>query len=168
MKRLLIMRHARAEPTSVDGDAERALSASGDQEALLMGRRLAQRALYPERLLASAARRARQTAETLARALHFPLAGIELNPDLYLADRARLLECLRGQPEDVATVMLVGHEPGLSDLCRFLTQVRLDALPTAAIFAAEAAVASWRELDAGVARLAFFDAPTLPPGALRH
>jgi phosphohistidine phosphatase len=70
MHRLILMRHAQAEPSaSSGGDKARALSPAGRGEAVLMGRALAERGLKPDLALVSAATRTRQTGEHMHDAL---------------------------------------------------------------------------------------------------
>ena len=67
-RRLTLIRHANAEQDSDVRDFERPLSRKGQNEALEMARRFQERGLIPDLILASAATRTRETAETFAKA----------------------------------------------------------------------------------------------------
>jgi phosphohistidine phosphatase len=119
MKHLLLMRHASAGPGGVD--RERPLSAEGAAEAARMGPALAglaARGFRPEHALVSPARRARETFEALRGAL--ASLGAEEDEALYLASAGELLARLQRLPDRAAQVLLIGHNPGLTDLVAWL------------------------------------------------
>ena len=96
-----------------------------------MGQLLRDERLSPDLVISSDAARARLTAEAMAEAAEF--AGtILLEPRLYHASAAEIVAVLRTVSEDVATVMIVGHNPGLEELLARLTAERED-FPTAAL-----------------------------------
>lgn len=125
MHELILLRHAEAEPTSADEeDRDRALSPHGEQEAQAAGRWLAAHGVRPERLLCSPARRARRTAELAAAALgHAPT--MQLAEEIYDATPGELLALL-DQHADTASVLLVGHNPGIERLVALLVEGRSD------------------------------------------
>ena len=108
-----------------------------------------------------------RTRETLARIL--PGLGPELNvriePSLYSFDADALLQRLRDVPDDVASVMLIGHNPAMQELASLLARGgdRLDELrrgfPTAALAELNLGGGSWRELTPGTGRLTRFVVP---------
>ena len=158
MKRLFILRHGRAESPAAQGsDFERCLTESGRSDVARVASRLAARGIRPRRLVASPARRAQETAQIVAQVLGHPGQAVIYDPELYLASRQVLLDHLASQPGEVDTLLLVGHEPGLSDLGRYLTNVGLDALPTSAVFAVEWDGRDWRDPGFGGAEFAFFE-----------
>ncbi|MBE0617968.1 MAG: histidine phosphatase family protein, partial [Proteobacteria bacterium] len=84
MKRLTLVRHAKS--GHKDGslpDFERPLSRRGKEDAPEMGRRLAARGVLPDALVTSPAKRARKTAEKIARALDFPEEAIREDSRVY-------------------------------------------------------------------------------------
>jgi phosphohistidine phosphatase len=121
MKHLILLRHASA----ADGapDRERPLLDRGRRDAERVGRALAARGPRPEHALVSPARRAQETLRAVAEALG-GLAVSEEDESLYLAGRGVLLERLRRAPESAAGLLLVGHNPGLSELVAWLAPGR--------------------------------------------
>ncbi|HEU4429200.1 MAG TPA: hypothetical protein VFT98_10635, partial [Myxococcota bacterium] len=109
----------------------------------------------PERALCSSALRASATLEAALEAFPASLAVV-LDEQLYLAGATRLLAVLQSAPDASACVLVVAHEPGLSDLARQLARrgdprarLRLAHGIKPGSFAAIALdVASWRELRA--------------------
>jgi phosphohistidine phosphatase len=161
MKHLILMRHASARPG--EDDRERPLSAVGEHEANAMGsalEALAPRGFRPEFALVSAARRARETLSGVNSGLS-SLAGSESEESLYLARPGQLLARLQRIPDETEQVLLVGHNPGLSELTQWLVgRAEADVLVQAALGLAPAACAAlripttrWRELEPGCAEL---------------
>jgi phosphohistidine phosphatase len=115
MERLILMRHGKAERhAQTGGDFERALADSGRADAAVMGKMLAGLGLAPELMLVSSARRTRETGEQVA--ANFPNARVEHSRDLYHADPEEIVQALEDQGEAAATVMIVGHNPGMHEL----------------------------------------------------
>ncbi len=149
MKNLFLIRHAEAEPSGArPSDHDRTLSPTGRLEAERMGNRLA--AVSPDYLITSTAVRARETAEIIAAAVHFPSGRIVVDGRLYLAEPRMILDAVRALG-DVDTVMLFAHNPGLSELAGRLHVLRA-GLPTCGVAAFEAQVDSWADFGPATAR----------------
>lgn len=120
-RRLLVMRHAKSAWPEGVADHDRPLGPRGLRDALAAGRFLAEHGGPPDLVLCSPARRARRTWELAASELDSPVPTPAVHdPRLYGADDAELLDVLHGVPDEVATLLLVGHNPGLEDLVLLL------------------------------------------------
>ena len=123
--RLVLLRHGKAAPTGAGGDRDRPLLAEGRQQVASVGARLLALGWWPDRAIVSPAVRARQTHETLV-----PRIPAEVDDDIYtggaLAIRRRLLEAGDG------LVIVIGHNPALSELASRLTGFRVGLEPAAA------------------------------------
>jgi phosphohistidine phosphatase len=158
VKRLYLLRHAKSswKDTSLP-DHDRPLAGRGRRAAKAMARHLREQGIEPELVLCSTARRARETLDRIEPALGTP--AIRVERDLYAASADALLERLRSVPDNVESVMLIGHNPGLQELAldlarRSNTVAELEAkYPTAAVATLEVLVASWQELDRDTAEL---------------
>ena len=134
-KRLLLLRHAKSDWHQAVSDRERPLNARGRRDAACVGRWIAASGLAaPGLILASPARRVRETL-----ALLLPAAGWEavdriLEDALYLASEAELLGRIRSLPDECESVMLVGHNPGLEDLLVRLSRGRAPETASGKIF----------------------------------
>ena len=116
MHELLLLRHAEAEPAALDGnDFQRPLTAGGRDAALTAAARLAALPWQPQRLLYSPALRTATTATLLAQVLRLDLHALQEVPELYLATPQALRAALRTWRGNAARVMIVGHNPGLSE-----------------------------------------------------
>ena len=115
MHRLILMRHAQAEPNSPSGgDEARPLSAVGRNEALLMGRALAERGLKPDLALVSSAVRTRQTWEQM----HDAFGDVEVRdePRLYNAPADVLRDFVEASEEEAGCLLVLAHNPGVHAL----------------------------------------------------
>jgi phosphohistidine phosphatase len=129
MKRLLLMRHAHADPADAGTeDIDRHLSTRGRGEALDAADRIAGAGLRLDALLVSPALRTRETATIVAAELDLPLR-LTIEPELYPGDPAALLRPLSRCPAGFATVMIVGHNPGISELAQRFKAQRFKQTP---------------------------------------
>lgn len=115
---LLLLRHAQAEAAR-DGqaDIDRPLSDHGRTEALDAAECMAAAQLRIDAVLVSPALRTRETAIIVAAELDIA-EDLQFEPELYLAEPAALLPPLQRCPDSAHTVLMVGHNPGLSALAR--------------------------------------------------
>ena len=164
MKRLYLLRHAKSswdDPTLSDSD--RPLAPRGRRAAKVMAEHLRREGISPELALCSPSRRTRETLERIAPSLG-KNAEVRIEPELYAGSAATLLEQLHGVPDEVDSVLLVGHNPAIQELALSLARrgseserVR-EKFPTAALATLELD-ASWRELAPGSAELIAFVKP---------
>jgi phosphohistidine phosphatase len=161
VKQLILLRHAKSSWTSgARGDVDRPLSDRGNRDAPRMGKRLLSRQARPGLLLASHATRAQRTATLVARALRLPADLIRTEESLYLAEPAAVLAVVAAQDDAHSCLIVVGHNPGLTDLAnRLLPELALDNLPTAGVVAIDFATTRWLDVAEAPAKLAYYDYP---------
>jgi len=139
-------------------DRDRPLNERGLRDAPAMGRRLAGRGAMPQRIVASPARRARETARLLAEGLGQPQDTIVVDDRLYASSASRLLEVVHGLDDRLERVMLVGHNPEFAELAHRLAK-SIEDMPTCAVAELRFDVAAWSEVGAAEAEEATFDRP---------
>ena len=155
-RELLLFRHGKAVKTG--DDFSRGISDRGKRSAQRMGVWLWQKDIRPDYIISSSAERASVSAQKLCKAMGMDAASIVTSRDLYLADLRTLLKALAQCPEDKQRVLLVGHNPGLSELlmCLLAGKVPLPEdgklLPTAAL-ARLVMPDGWSNLEFGSAQL---------------
>lgn len=164
MKHLFLLRHAKSswdDPGLADHD--RPLAPRGNRAAKVIAEHLREERIAPELVLCSSSRRTRETLDRIAPALGDEVR-VEVERELYAASADRLLERLRAVDDDVESVMLIGHNPGLEQLAlslagdgEKLADVRRK-YPTAALATLEFD-GRWSELEPGTARLMEFVKP---------
>jgi phosphohistidine phosphatase len=115
MRRLILFRHAKAEPRGPgEDDFDRPLAERGREDAALIGGALAMQNLAPDYALISPARR---TAETwICCRDAFPRIRAELNRELYNAGPEEIRAAIDAVAERCDTLMVIGHNPGLHEL----------------------------------------------------
>ena len=159
MKTLLIMRHAKsAYPPEISDDFDRPLNKRGRADLPRIARLLAAYGPRPEVVLASAARRAHQTATGLVESLGLPARVLHLDDALYLSTPSTLTQAAAGLPDSAQTGLIIAHNPGMEEWIRELTGARI-SLPTAGLAAVELGIHSWAEISRG--RLLYFVVPRL-------
>lgn len=143
-RRLLVMRHAKAAEPDDTPDHERPLAPRGRRDAPEVGAWLASLApdgWVPTVVLCSDAVRTRQTTELLVAALVAaggPAPQVTGSGALYQAGVHQVLDEIAQVPDDVATLLVVGHEPTMSATVALLTGQRL-RFPTAGVARVELA-----------------------------
>lgn len=161
MKRLTLLRHATADTSDARvGDFDRALTRRGISEATTMAKRMLGRDLVPEFVLTSPAVRALQTTEIFMRELELPPRKLRRDERLYLAQPPDILEAIRTTGPRIAHLMVVGHNPGLTELARrLMPNENLEELPTAAVCTMLFEVRAWVDVAPGQARDVDCEAP---------
>ncbi len=160
MKRLTLIRHAKSDWHSpVDNDFDRPLNERGKRAAVTMGERLAAADKIPTLLISSPARRARTTACLLARELDYPEQQIVFAAEIYDAALETLVELLGNLDDQVDQLLMVGHNPGFSELGQWLSSASPDWLPTCGQLELELQIARWADAEEGCARLISYDYP---------
>lgn len=124
-RRLLLLRHSKAVaivgPASEAGDHARDLSDRGRQDASRLGDMLRSQGLQPDLALVSSALRTRRTWDLLAPFVE-PVPALVISNRIYVAEAEDLLFLLRETAEEIGSVMLVGHNPGLHELALHLAR----------------------------------------------
>jgi len=167
MRRLLLIRHAKAEPPMGSEDYVRPLSARGRKDAMRIAGALAARDMLPDALIHSGAARAKETAEIFAETWD-KLVPVEEEIGLYDAPQDVLFQRARALRDDARRVALVGHNPGVGELASSLvgsgprsTRKRMqNKFPTCAVAALDFDVENWRDVAYRSARLALFLTPS--------
>lgn len=158
--RLVLVRHAQAKDDNGAKDHDRALTERGLRDAAALGGWLKDVDVQAEETCCSTATRTRETWAAVVEASAIG-AIVEHDSRIYNADPATLLEVLREVDRTVATVVMVGHAPGIPMLAAMLAdgQGEAQALEqlernyptcTAALLEIED---DWSDLQAGGAQL---------------
>ena len=163
-RKLFVLRHAKSswDNPGLD-DHERPLAPRGQRACAVMAEHIRANAIEPELVLCSSSRRTRETLEGVA-----PAGQRVIEPELYSATAGDLVDRLRRVPDDIASVMLIGHNSAVQMLILRLARRDADAaddrasverkFPTGAL-ATLTFDCGWSELGAGSARLSAFVIP---------
>lgn len=163
---LLLARHAKSKWGLEVDDHDRPLSGRGRRDGVAVGEFLAGNGYKPEVVICSTATRARQTWE---RAVLGGAVAHDVRYDdrIYEAWAGALVKLIRRLPDDAATVLLIGHAPGIPDLVRMLADrqgkkkawTRLETKYPTSGMAILQTNESWAEVQQGSASLVDFVVP---------
>jgi phosphohistidine phosphatase len=166
MRRLLLLRHAKAAQDSGEGDHARALTDRGRQDAVNMGHAMDTHGYVPNLVLCSTSRRTTETWELIGPELaKSPEVGFI--KDLYLASPKSILGLIQQTRDSVKSLLLVGHNPGIEECATRLARkpaskaesLHLDTLrekfPTCALAVLDFDVESWSDVTGGGILLEF-------------
>ena len=132
MKTLTIFRHAKSSWDHPDlADHDRPLNKRGKRDAPIMGERLKAAGIRPSLIVSSPARRAWATAKVVARAIAYPVEFLQREPGLYHAGVNRIFDVIAAQDDGFNSIMIVGHNPGLTDFANLLVPNLTGNIPTA-------------------------------------
>jgi len=148
---LVLLRHAKAERPAGTSDLARPLTARGHADAAAVGAWLAHRGLLPAEVICSPSKRTRQTWHGVALALGGAGPEVRYEPTVYAGTARELLDLIRAAPDGAATVLLIGHNPTISDLSGLLDPEAArdsDGLRTSGI-AVHHFDGSWADCDPG-------------------
>lgn len=167
MRRLLLLRHAKTERLIFGADdLARRLTPRGRGDAPKVGAYMARHALIPERVIVSTSARTRETWDLVAAAMAAAPRPV-YDERLYDATPQAILEIVRECGNAAATLLIIGHNPGLHELATLLiasgeveTRQRLnEKFPTAALAVIDFALDDWARLHPHAGRLDHFVSP---------
>ena len=158
---LVVIRHAKAESFAASDDA-RVLTPSGHRDAHAAGAWLAARGIIPDSAHVSDAARTRETWRDLAAGAGWTLAP-QIEGALYDTDETGVLELVHAVPDDVRTVVVVGHNPTMASLAQLLDDgagpgsaaLTSGSFPTSSVAVFEVA-GSWHDIGPMQGRLIAF------------
>lgn len=151
MKKLILIRHAEAEPASGNiRDFNRSLTTSGKRDAAKMAALLLNKGSVPQVIISSSAPRALTTAQIFTTTVGLKQA--ETNAEIYEATADTLLQIVNNLNEQYNIVALTGHNPGVSNLLYQLTS-KITTMPTSAFAEIELEVDTWAEVSSDFGKL---------------
>ena len=163
MKTLLLIRHAKSSWEHPGlSDFDRPLNERGKKDAPEMASRLKEKGIELDHLVSSPAKRAKKTAKYFAEEFGFDKEDIKIVGELYGATSAEFLFAITNINDKYETVALFSHNPGITDFASSLTSVRVDNMPTCAIFAVQAETDSWKDFGTAEKKFLLFDYPKNP------
>ena len=164
MRRLMLARHAKSSWGDVTlSDHDRPLNARGRKAAPRVARALSQAGFVPELAYSSTSVRTRETWALMAPVFPEPPV-VEFRHELYGASPRGVLDIIASAPNDVTTLLVLGHNPSTHALAAFLSDTgqteQIDRIrykfPTGAVAVIELAGTNWADAGEGGELLDFF------------
>lgn len=160
MKTLYLTRHAKSSWDVPElRDFDRPLSKRGKKNAPFMGKRLKEMGIEPDLIITSPAQRAFSTTRLLAEELGYPKKWIRKDERIYENSIRDLLVVIHEIEPTVNHLILVGHNPSITELAEHFTGVEVENIPTCGIFAIDFDFDSWKGVKKGNGKFRFFEYP---------
>ncbi|CAN5480690.1 phosphohistidine phosphatase SixA [soil metagenome] len=158
MKTLYLLRHAKSSWDNPDlDDFDRPLNDRGEKDAPTIGKRLMERNVVAQVFYSSPAVRAVTTMQIIAKALGYDSKNIRTEDKLYHASEEVLLGFVKKMSDDFQSIMIAGHNPGLTGFANILQEKYIDNIPTTGVVQIDFHVDTWKDVEKG--KLIFFDFP---------
>ncbi|MGE0561921.1 MAG: histidine phosphatase family protein [Flavobacteriales bacterium] len=162
MKSIHLIRHAKSSWDNLaTSDFYRDLNERGLRDAPMMAEKLKQSGCDPEYILCSPAKRTTKTAEIVAKKLNFSQNCINFEQRIYEATLKTILDVLNEIPNHFNQVVLIGHNPAITQLSNYLTNDYIDNIPTCGIVKIEMDIDDWQHIVEGIGRKLFFIYPKM-------
>jgi phosphohistidine phosphatase len=146
-RHLLICRHAEThDPYPMQPDFERELTPEGIRQANETGKWVREQYQKVDAILSSPAKRASATAHILANRLYYDHDNIIYDPEIYNPKESQLLKSISQLPATVKKVLLVSHNPALTQLLRNLVNKNLAYLETAQVAVVSLQLEQWEDI----------------------
>lgn len=160
MKKIHLIRHAKsswADPNL--SDEQRPLNSRGINACKVMAPAIVKSGCLFENVFCSPAVRAQQTIENLCH--HLPKMNVswQTESELYTFNGANLLMWLRNQSDDINELVLLGHNPAVTDLCNGLTGTDLENIPTCGYALLTFETEQWQSIKPKTAKLEIYLTP---------
>ena len=160
MKTLTLLRHAKSSWDN-EGlpDQDRPLNERGKRDAPEMAQRIHEAAIRPSLIVSSPATRTWETAKAVAAEISYPIEFLQRDNKLYLASLDSLIDFVGQQDPGFNNVLVVGHNPGMTDFANFLCPGIADNVPTCGVLSVTIDTDDWNLRKNDAVTLNFFDYP---------
>lgn len=163
MKTLYLLRHAKSGWADRSlPDRERPLEARGERDAAKMGKRWSRQHVKPDLIVSSPALRAHATAQVVAQHLEVKIRKITVDDRLYAATETTLIAVIEALDDRLDRVMLVGHNPGFTELANHFDGT-ITHMPPCALAEFRFEAESWAGIGRARPARTIFDSPKQAP-----
>jgi phosphohistidine phosphatase len=160
MKTIYIVRHAKSSWKESDlSDELRPLLEKGKKRTKKVIDYLHKKDVRVDYIISSHAVRAYETAKILAHALKYPADNIKVDKAVYTGDADELVNQFYDIPERYNSVMIVGHNPTLTNFVNLFVEPKIEWLPTSGVVCIEFLTDKWEEINLAETRTAFMVFP---------
>ena len=158
---LILIRHAKSSwADALQSDFDRPLNDRGKAEAPEMGIKLNQLGMKPDLIISSPAKRTRQTAKRIADEVGYDSDSIKWVEKLYHCIPSVFNEVISGIPDNVKTVFILGHNPGITDFVNQQSQsFSIDNMPTCGVAGIQLDTDEWSNYPIEKRKVFLFDYP---------
>lgn len=162
MKVLYVMRHAKSswgEPGLDDFD--RPLLEKGKKRTRLIIEYLLNKGVKPELIISSPAVRASDTAQIIAHGLSVDKDAVKYEKSIYSSDSEKIEDLFYDLPNKISEIMLIGHNPAVTNFVNTYLENKVDALPTSSVAAIQFDTNEWDKVLDSTATVLFLIFPKM-------
>lgn len=160
MKTLYLVRHGKSSWEDIAlQDYERPLLEKGKRRTYKVADNLISREVTPDLILSSHAKRAYTTAGIIARKLGYPKENIAIDDLLYFSGQQAMESIIFGLDDQLEKVMLVGHNPDMTNFANIFLENKTDYLPTSAVVCVQFETTNWKEIFSAKREVLFIISP---------
>tara|TARA_B100001057_G_scaffold9844_2_gene9250 strand:- start:3965 stop:4459 length:495 start_codon:yes stop_codon:yes gene_type:complete len=142
MKKLIIIRHCKSSWSDLSlNDFDRSLNNRGVQDGNLMSKELSKKIDNIDLLISSSSKRTRLTADFFIELIK--INKISFIDELYHSSSENIINILKKISNTYESIMVIGHNPGLTDLVNKLTSINLYNLPTCGVAIVNLNIENW-------------------------
>jgi phosphohistidine phosphatase len=164
MRTVYIMRHGKSVWDIPDlDDHERPLSPKGLERTVKVARFLRSKWEMPDVILSSTAKRAKDTAGVMAVELGIDNDNMHFDRRLYDHNAENIFELFSMIPPEVYRILLVGHNPTITEFTSLILRKLTEDLPTSSLVGVELHTDLWAAASSCPATFKFFVNPGLLP-----
>ena len=127
-----------------------------------MAKRVKEKGIKIDQFVSSPAKRAKRTARFFAEEFGVDKDDILFVDDLYMAGYGAFMNTILQLDDQYDTVAVFSHNPGITEFASSLTNVKVDDMPTCAVFALQAETKHWKDFKESDRQFLFFDYPKNP------
>jgi len=162
MKTLYLLRHAKSswEEPGVS-DADRPLIPKGIKKTGLIVDFLQKRGTTIDLMISSPALRAHETAKIVAKGLNYPLNKIKTDRKIYDSYYDRILDIIYGTSNDLNSLMIIGHNPTITNLANLFLHPGIENMPTSCVVCLSFNTGKWEEIPSQEAIREFIISPKM-------
>lgn len=162
MKKLYLIRHAKASPVSSDlDDIDRPLIEKGIVKTERIIKYLKKNDIFPDLIISSPAERALATATLIAKGLGYPEDQIKTDRKIYDGYYDRILDIIYSTPNDVNNLMIFGHNPTITHMANLFIHPGIEPLPTTGTVCITFRTDKWEEIPAAETNKEFVITPKM-------
>jgi phosphohistidine phosphatase len=162
MKTLYLVRHAKSSREDPGcADEQRPLLDKGVKKTGRIVKFLRDKNILPDLIISSHAVRALETAKIIASGLDYPGKKIAVNRKIYDGYYDRILDIIYETPNDINSLMIVGHNPTISNLANLFLHPGIEDMPTSAVVSITFDTNQWEKIPSVDSKMDFFVFPKI-------
>jgi phosphohistidine phosphatase len=159
MKTVYLLRHSKTEQIIFGKDFERNLTERGIENTKKIAKAFKKHEINIDTVLCSTAYRTKQTLSALSKTFLINQSIINYCDALYLAPFSEYYQQIKTIADNVQSVLIIAHNPGITDFINSLGIVELDNMPTSGLFGFKADCDNWADFDNSNKKFILFEKP---------